>query len=730
MVLASLTAIIFTFITLIFPHYFRIIFCSALAVSLAVFAVFFVKRKFLYACLYVFLILFSVINPYRVYVNNELQAKNFVSESGGDKIQCTATVTDSSHYKSYSVLFADITHINGKKVEKNIPARIGSYAAKGISSGDKIEFSGYAQNSEDLSSLDFDTASYLRSKNVFVDISSAQIISSSSGKASFLSRIRLFSRDMIYNYVRNDYDYENSSVCYAMFAGDMDYVSQDTKQSFRKSGLTHVLCVSGMHLSIIAGMFFSLFSFLSLDKRTKCILIIIICCLYTFFTGCSLSTVRACIMCILSFIAMMSGKKADAYSSLFISLLIISMFSPYSILDISLILSFASCFGIITFSDTTHSKTASNIFSKALVCISDALISNLGAVVFTLPIVCYSFGGISNLSVISTFLVMIPCQYLLILLVILMLLFPLSFIAILEPILHAVGFLCAKLCSFLIFVSDSFAGLKHSYTYLDRGTSQVVLCIFTVCVVILSLFVAFGLKRGVHICIIAIINLGLFLSFHSLYASIRHDSTYSLSYFRQNAEDRQLSIRLPRHGYLIVNADSLICDNKYLTEFDTVGGNNYLLLLPDKDTDTDILASSVKTFGERYGTKAIFTPDTSDGRKLAAALSEYEISCSFMPQSINFGNTQIDFIFADYYRITVNDGKTKSAVVFAQEYSKDYFDENNDICAFFTRETKNQFDFESDTKPDCSIFYTRIPKTAQVDGIYNTFNKKNFYIKE
>ena len=135
-------------------------------------------------------------------------------------------------------------------------------------------------------------------------------------------------------------------------------------------------------------------------------------------------------------------------------------------------------------------------------------------------------------------------------------------------------------------------------------------------------------------------------------------------------------------------------------------------------------------FGQRYGIKAVFTPDTPDGTKLAEALTEYDISCSFMPESINFGNTQIDFFFADYYKITADDGKTKSDVVFASEYSKDYFDENNDICAFFTRETKNQFDCESDTKPDCKVFYTRIPKNTQVDGIYNTFNKKNFYIKE
>lgn len=730
LVLTSLIAIVFHFILLIYPQYFTFLFCTALAISLIVFVIFFFKRKYLYAVLFIFLILFSVINPYRIYVNEELKAHQIALRYQDSKMHCVATVTDSRHYNSYSVIFADITQIDGESTEKAIPARIGSYTAQGIMSGDKIEIEGYVQKSSDIVSPDFDTASYLRSKRIFIDIYSASVISSSSGKQSVLSKMRLFSRDMIYSYVSRNFDYETASVCYAMFAGDKDYVSPDTEESFRKSGLTHILCVSGMHLSIITGMFYSLFSFLSVHKRTKCILIIIICCVYTAFTGFSLSTTRACIMCILSFLALMSGRKTDAYSALFFSFLLISIISPYSVLDISLLLSFTSCLGIITFNDTFRFKASSSLFKRFLASTADSLFANLGAVLFTMPIVCYSFGGVSNLSVITTFIVMIPCQYLLTLLVILVLLFPLKFTEFLDPILHAIGFLCDRLCFLTISVSDFFAGLRYSYTRLDRDISALILCIYAICLIAIIVFISFGIKRAITFGVIFIINLGMFISFHSVYASIRHDSTYSVSYFRQNVNDRQLNIRLPRHGYLIVNADSVICDNKNLTNFDYSGRNNYLLIIPDKSIDYTILASSIKNFNERYGLKGIFVPESDDGIQVSQLLTEYGISCSFIPEKLQYGNTLIEFTFSDFTGISLNDGKTKTEIVYADNYDRDYFDEDNDICAFFVRETKDQFCPDTDYAPDCSLFYTRMPRNTSVNGIYNTFNKKSFYIKE
>lgn len=731
LVFLSLFSILEILAVLIFPQFFVAVFSVCLITAFTFFIIYFKRKMYLAAVLFSFILLFSCINPYRLYIEEEKAVSDLVKGYDKAEIECSAVIEDCRNYGSYSLIFARIYNINGKALQKPFDARIGGYSTGALSDGDKLVFRGKAETLSEIEKDGFDTATYLRSKRVFASFTASEIIMSSTAqKQPLLSELRQFSKNIIYRYVTDNKDLEPASVSYAMFAGDKDYISDSTKEHFRRSGITHLICVSGMHLTIIMGVFFSLLSFFTLHKRTRCIAVIILCFLYTAFTGFTLSTIRAAIMCTISFYAMMSGKKSDGYISLFFALLAICTFSPYAVLDISLILSFSASLGILVFSELLPAYQGESKIKKALVWVWNIISVNLGAVLFTLPFACYFFGSISVFSVVATIATSYLCELLLTSLLLLMLISPVKYIPFLEPMLEAIGLFCHRAASILIGFARYFSSYKYAYTQTEKAEGIIFITVFAAVLIALTIFIAIDLRRAKLFCTLAIAILGIVFSFLSVYRAISDDGVYKISYFRQNEDDRQLSIKLEHHGYLIVNADSTLCLDKEKADFDIFGANNYLLIIPDNNINTPILCENIRLFGQRYGIRRVFVPKTSGGKALAYHLKESGIRCYFMPEKSHFGNTKIEFTSGEYQRICVDDGKTSSAIVFSDKYTDSCFDKEYDICAYFTRLTKNQFKYSQHNIPDCDIFYTRMGKADIYPGIENTYGKKRFYIKE
>lgn len=726
LVLLSVLVFSSSLATLVFPSKFIYIFASSLIFALIFFTFFYRKKLFSYSLFFVFVLLFSVIHAYGEYTKSELYAERFSEMYKDTYVVCCAKVWDLRQYSANSVLFVEIQSINSKALSRPVRARVTSYSAGSLEDGDIIEFSGKMINARDVECDGFDEVSYLRSKKTFLDFPTAKIISSSPGKSDILSMARSYTKSVLYKYISQDFSFDTSSVTHAIFSGDKNCIARDIRENFKRSGITHLLCVSGMHLTVVMSFFYASMSLLCVKKNIRCIISIFLCFAYTAFTGFSLSTVRSAIMCSLTFLSLILARKTDGYLSLFFALLLIVCISPYSVFDISLILSFCSCFGIILFSEIRFLPSGSKLF----VATRDILLSNLGAVLFTLPVVALSFGYISHFSILSTFLASFACELLLICTIVLLLLAPITHILDISPFLYKIGFVCDRICVYVIKTAEFFSSKKFAYTDIPKSVAVVFIALFLAVLALCIVFTIFGIKRARFFCVIFICCIGFSISGTSLCKAIKEDSEYKISYFRQNELDRQLSIKLSSFGYLLVNADSTLCQNPAKADFDIYGKNNYLLLIPTENIDPYLLSQNITAFNERYGLKAVFVPKTYDGSLLARKLWEYGISCKYMPESAKFSNTTISFTSTSFQKIKVCDGNTSTTLVFAPTYSKDYFEEKCDIGAFFTTDTDNQFNPECDEKPNCNVFFTRMGKDDYLPGVENTFNQKTFIIKE
>ena len=137
---------------------------------------------------------------------------------------------------------------------------------------------------------------------------------------------------------------KESNILKAMILGEKQFLDNETIDLYRTSGIYHILAISGLHIGILSLFLTKIFKFV--NKRFGYIFVIIILIFYCIFTGASLSTIRATIMCITVLIANILFRNPDFISSISLSAIILLIKNPYYLFDIGFLYSYTSVFSI------------------------------------------------------------------------------------------------------------------------------------------------------------------------------------------------------------------------------------------------------------------------------------------------------------------------------------------------------------------------------------------------
>lgn len=141
-------------------------------------------------------------------------------------------------------------------------------------------------------------------------------------------------------------DYLNSFVL-----GNSDFVSEEAMNSYQVNGISHLLAISGLNITIIAGII--LFILNKVNKREKINYTIVILALmfYMFLTNFTPSVVRATLMFIILTFTKMFNLKIETMYILLLVLSVYLLYNPYMVYHIGFLLSFVTTFYLILFSD-------------------------------------------------------------------------------------------------------------------------------------------------------------------------------------------------------------------------------------------------------------------------------------------------------------------------------------------------------------------------------------------
>lgn len=199
---------------------------------------------------------------------------------------------------------------------------------------------------------------------------------------------------------------ESAGLSAALLLGKRDRLPEDVSLVFRNLGLSHVLAVSGLHLTLV--LFFLEWTL----KRLTCPLWLRDLCMiagtigYALLSGMSLSVLRAGGMLILARLSSRVYRESDPFTNLTVCLTVMTLISPYSVLDIGLLLSAFSTAGILYV--TSGSRTVTFGGHKRLASLWNSIAVSTGALAATLPLSLTLFGTVSVMAIPANLLLSLP----------------------------------------------------------------------------------------------------------------------------------------------------------------------------------------------------------------------------------------------------------------------------------------------------------------------------------
>lgn len=239
-----------------------------------------------------------------------------------------------------------------------------------------------------------------------IDYVAAGEISAAEGQtpAGFYFRV-LKVRQRFGNLIEKALGNECAGFYKALITGDRSGLDTDLVAAFSRSGLSHILSISGQHFSLIVFNAYLLLMRISGRKKLCNVITIILAVAYAVFAGASPSIIRAAFMCGAIFAAELIDERSDPIINLSVVLVILLLFNPYSVINLSLQLSFLSTLGILftlRYFDPFYEKHGHPRWVRLLI---DPAIMSVASTLFCTPIFLAKFDYISLVSPIANVIV-------------------------------------------------------------------------------------------------------------------------------------------------------------------------------------------------------------------------------------------------------------------------------------------------------------------------------------
>lgn len=142
------------------------------------------------------------------------------------------------------------------------------------------------------------------------------------------------------------FDEKEAGIINAMIYGDKSSMDEEIKELFQANGISHILAISGLHVSIIAGIFYNIVRSLIGNLKISTIVTIVFVFAYGVMTDFSVSTSRAVVMMIIMMVGRALGRTYDMITAIGISGIIILIQNYNSIYLASFLLSFLAVIAV------------------------------------------------------------------------------------------------------------------------------------------------------------------------------------------------------------------------------------------------------------------------------------------------------------------------------------------------------------------------------------------------
>ncbi len=279
------------------------------------------------------------------------ETESLLQVSGWEQVQVRGVIQNqwlNSSGKPRADIKVIQTTINGVISQQSYKARLLFDNPENIQSGDTVEFLGTViPVQERRNPLQFDYKKYLLDQGIRTQVRLDSLFSASvnSGKANWYWWRTQASRLVEHNFSSN-----TTPIAKALLLGHKQDLERETRKAFARSGLSHIMAVSGLHVGFIVAPFWLVIPFFWSKKYgrvTGVVLLVLVLFGYAGLTGFSTSVMRASIMAILLTSGKLFNKVPNSINLTGVAALIVLIIDPSQLFEIGFQLSFSAVLVIL-----------------------------------------------------------------------------------------------------------------------------------------------------------------------------------------------------------------------------------------------------------------------------------------------------------------------------------------------------------------------------------------------
>lgn len=500
---------------------------------------------------------------------------------------------------------------------------------------DQIEFTAEVFSIEDI---DSDLRNYYKSKNIFLlcyglgDIKATPCGQKPIGYYLLKANAYLCAR------LKAMLSAEASPLAVGMLTGNKSDIPRYTQRQFAKSGLSHVLAVSGLHMSILIMSLYKLLRELfGRFRRLPAAVCIAAAILYAGVTGFSPSALRSCITLGVMLGGKLISRRADALNSLGFAAFLIAIINPFAVTDWSFMLSFSATLGIVLLNRHISSFSAricSGIklpqLSAALRALLDSVGISLVATVFCLPVSVFFVGSVST--------VFLPANLMTLCAVPVVLVSALITAVLPFPFCRPSAEICEMFCRFIEWVVRVLSGIE--YASISTDSSLIKGSLLAVCLIILLAFLLIKNRK-------VLIKVSAFTFAFAVVLNICFGAV--MNYKQVSIAASENSVVVYRGSTAVVLAYGYYGCYQASSILYELNLDNVFLILPGLEEDSSMYMA--EEIFENYNVKKLVLTQKHDYRFLA---DSYEITDN---TAVEFGGMIFEFR-GDCCRVVSDSGVT------------------------------------------------------------------------
>ncbi|HEX7280306.1 MAG TPA: ComEC/Rec2 family competence protein [Solirubrobacterales bacterium] len=179
--------------------------------------------------------------------------------------------------------------------------------------------------------------------------------------------------------------------------GEDEEIDEATKEDFRRSGLSHLLAVSGQNVTLLALLAMPLLGVLGIPLRERLLWVLALILVYIPVAGAGPSIQRAGVMGALGVLATLAGRRGSRFYALGVAAVVTLAVDPGVAADVGWQLSFAAVLGILLLAAPLQRGISARLgkgpWRRTL---ADGLAVTVAATLATAPLIAFHFESLST----------------------------------------------------------------------------------------------------------------------------------------------------------------------------------------------------------------------------------------------------------------------------------------------------------------------------------------------